>query len=42
MFENHIKYAVQNMNLFEIIYKKDNFVLDGETYPIGYTSYLAI
>ena len=30
------------MNLFEIIYKKDNFVLDGETYPIGYTSYLAI
>ena len=42
MFENHIKYAVQNINLFEIIYKKDNFVLDGETYPIGYTSYLAI
>ena len=42
MFENHIKYAVQNMNLFEIIYKKDSFVLDGETYPIGYTSYLAI
>lgn len=42
MFENHIKYAVQNMNLFEIIYKKDSFVLDGKTYPIGYTSYLAI
>ena len=42
MFENHIKFAVQNMNLFEIIYKKDSFVLDGETYPIGYTSYLAI
>ena len=42
MFENHIKYAVQNINLFEIIYKKDSFVLDGKTYPIGYTSYLAI
>lgn len=42
MFENHIKYAVQNMHLFEIIYKKDSFVLDGKTYPIGYTSYLAI
>ena len=42
MFDNHIKYAVQNINLFEIIYKKDSFVLDGETYPIGYTSYLAI
>lgn len=42
MFENHIKHAVQNINLFEIIYKKDSFVLDSNTYPIGYTSYLAI
>ena len=42
MFEEDIKNKVQNINLFEVIYKKDIFVLGGKEYPIGYTSYLAI
>ena len=42
MFESDIQDKVKNSNLFEVIYKKDKFLLDGKEYPIGYTSYLAI
>ena len=42
MFEEDIKNKVKNINLFEVVYKKDNFVLKGKEYPLGYTSYLAI
>lgn len=42
MFESDIKDKVKNSNLFEVVYKKDIFVLDGKEYPIGYTSLLAI
>lgn len=30
------------VNLFEVTYKKDAFVIDGKEYPLGYTSYLAV
>lgn len=33
---------MKNINLFEVVYKKDKFVLEGKESPIGYTSYLAI
>ena len=42
LFEEDIKNRVQNINLFEVVYKKGNFVLGGKEYPFGYTSYLAI
>ena len=42
LFEEDIKNRVQNINLFEVVYKKGNFVLGGKEYPLGYTSYLAI
>ena len=42
MFESDIQDKVKNSNLFEVVYKKDKFLLDGKEYPIGYTSYLAI
>ena len=42
LFEEDIKNRVQNINLFEVVYKKGNFVLEGKEYPLGYTSYLAI
>ena len=42
MFEEDIKDKVKNINLFEIVYKKDSFVLKGNEYPLGYTSYIAI
>lgn len=42
MFEDDIKDKVKNSNLFEVVYKKDEFVLNGKEYPIGYTSYIAI
>ena len=42
MFESDIQDKVKNSNLFEVIYKKDKFVLNGKEYPIGYTSYIAI
>ena len=41
MFENDIQEKVKNSNSFEVIYKKDKFVLNGKEYPIGYTSYIA-
>ena len=42
LFEEDIKNRIQNINLFEVVYKKGNFVLGGKEYPLGYTSYLAI
>ena len=42
MFESDIEEKVQNINVFEFIYKKDSFVLGGKEYPVGYTSFLAI
>lgn len=42
LFEEDIKDKVKNINLFEVVYKKDNFVLKGKEYPLGYTSYIAI
>lgn len=42
MFESDIQDKVKNSNLFEVVYKKDMFLLDGKEYSIGYTSYLAI
>lgn len=42
LFEEDIKDKVKNINLFEVVYKKDNFVLKGNEYPLGYTSYIAI
>ena len=42
LFEEDIKNRIQNINLFEVVYKKGNFVLGGKEYPFGYTSYLAI
>ena len=42
LLEEDIKYRVHNINLFEVVYKKDIFVLGGKEYPIGYTSFLAI
>lgn len=42
LFEEDIKDKVKNTNLFEVVYKKDKFVIDGKEYPIGYTSLLAI
>jgi len=42
LFEEDIKNRVQNINLFEVVYKKGNFVFGGKEYPLGYTSYLAI
>ncbi len=42
MFESDIEEKVQNINLFEFVYKKDSFVLGGKEYPVGYTSFLAI
>lgn len=42
LFEDEINHTIANINLFEVVYKKNKFVLDGKEYPIGYTSYLAI
>ncbi len=42
MFEKDIKYIMDTVNLFEVIYKKDTFVIDGKEYPLGYTSYSAV
>ena len=35
LFEEDIKNRVQNINLFEVVYKKGNFVLGGKEYPLG-------
>ena len=37
-----MKYIMDTVNLFEVIFKKDSFVIDGKEYPLGYTSRLAI
>lgn len=37
-----MEHAADTVNLFEITYKKDAFVIDGKEYPLGYTSYLAV
>ena len=42
MFEKDMKYIMDTVNLFEVIFKKDSFVIDGKEYPLGYTSRLAI
>ena len=42
MFEKDMEHAADTVNLFEVTYKKDAFVIDGKEYPIGYTSYLAV
>ena len=42
MFEKDMEHAVDTVNLFEVTYKKDAFVIDGKEYPLGYTSRLAI
>lgn len=42
MFEKDMEHAADTVNLFEVTYKKDAFVIDGKEYPLGYTSYLAI
>ena len=42
MFEKDMKYIMDTVNLFEVTYKKDSFVIDGKEYPLGYTSYFAI
>ncbi len=42
MFEKDMEHAVVTVNLFEVTYKKDAFVIDGKEYPLGYTSYLAV
>ena len=42
MFEKDMKYIMDTVNLFEVIFKKDSYVIDGKEYPLGYTSRLAI
>ena len=42
MFEKDMEHAADTVNLFEVTYKKDAFVIDGKEYPLGYTSYLAV
>ena len=42
MFEKDIQHITDTVNLFEVTYKKDSFVIDEKDYPLGYTSYLAI
>ena len=42
MFEKDMKYIMDTVNLFEVIIKKDSYVIDGKEYPLGYTSRLAI
>ena len=42
MFKKDMEHAADTVNLFEITYKKDAFVIDGKEYPLGYTSYLAV
>ena len=37
-----MEHAADTVNLFEVTYKKDAFVIDGKEYPLGYTSYLAV
>ena len=42
MFEKDMEHAADTVNLFEVTYKKDAFVIDGKEHPLGYTSYLAV
>ena len=42
MFKKDMEHSADTVNLFEITYKKDAFVIDGKEYPLGYTSYLAV
>lgn len=42
MFEKDMEHAADTVNLFEVTYKKDAFVINGKEYPLGYTSYLAV
>jgi hypothetical protein len=37
-----MEHAADTVNLFEVTYKKDAFVIDGKEYPLGYSSYLAV
>ena len=37
-----MEHAADTVNLFEVTYKKDAFVIDGKEHPLGYTSYLAV
>lgn len=42
MFEKDMEHIADTVNLFEVTYKKDAFVIDGKEYPLGYSSYLAV
>lgn len=42
MFKKDMEHAADTVNLFEVTYKKDAFVIDGKEYPLGYSSYLAV
>ena len=42
MFEKDMEHIADTVNLFEVTYKKDAFVIDGTEYPLGYSSYLAV
>ena len=42
MFKKDMEHAVDTVNLFEVTYKKDAFVIDGKEHPLGYSSYLAV
>ena len=42
MFEKDMEHAADTVNLFEVTYKKDAFVIEGKEYPLGYSSYLAV
>ena len=42
MFEKDMEHAADTVNLFEVTYKKDAFVIDGKEHPLGYTSYLSV
>ena len=37
-----MEHAADTVNLFEVTYKRDAFVIDGKEYSLGYTSYLAV
>jgi len=42
LFKKDMEHAADTVNLFEVTYKKDAFVIDGKEYPLGYSSYLAV
>lgn len=42
MIEEGINLMMKNINLFDVVYKRDKFILDGKEFPIGYLSYLAL